>query len=181
MSNAFLGQIIQGGWNFAPRGFALCNGQILAIAQSQALFSLLGTTFGGNGTTTFGIPDLRGRAMVNWGEGQGLSPINIGETGGAESATLNVNNLPSHTHTLSAASVKASLQNPAQGSVLGHSVDGAQNPAALPEIYCPAGTATPVSLAGVGLTGSNVPFAIRSPFLAITCAIAVEGIFPSRN
>jgi microcystin-dependent protein len=173
--------IIQGGWNFAPQGWAMCNGQILSISQNQALFALLGTTFGGNGQTTFALPDLRGRAMIHQGQGPGLSSYVLGESGGIENASLNLNNLPSHTHTLSASTTKASLQTPAQGSVLGHSVDGAANPAALPEIYCPAGTSAGVQLGGVGLTGSGLPFSVLNPFLTVTIVIALQGIFPSRN
>ena len=99
MSNLYLGQIIQGGWNFAPRGTALCNGQVLSIAQNTALFSLLGTTFGGNGQTTFALPNLQSRSMMHWGNGPGLSPVQLGESGGTESTTLTTNQMPSHTHT----------------------------------------------------------------------------------
>lgn len=181
MSDPFLGQIIQGGWNFAPRGWALCAGQILPIAQNTALFSLLGTSFGGNGQTTFGLPDLRGRVMVNQGAGPGLSPYVIGQAGGSENTTLTIGNLPAHNHPLNVATAKASLQIAPQNGVLGHSIDGAASPAALPEIYCPAGTATPVSIAGIGPTGNNQPFSILQPYLAVTIVIALEGIFPSRN
>src|ERR1700689_2915424 len=98
----YLGQIFMGGWNFAPAGSALCNGQLLSIPQYNALFSLLGTTFGGNGVQTLGLPNLQGRVPIHWGQGQGLSPYNIGQQGGVENATLLVSNLPAHTHTLSA-------------------------------------------------------------------------------
>ena len=181
MSDPFVGQIIQGGWNFAPRGWAMCNGQLMPIAQNQALFALLGTSFGGNGTTNFALPDLQGRVMVHQGQGSGLSPYVIGQKAGTENISLNINNMPSHSHTFSVATAKASLQLAVNNAVLGHSVDGAQNPTSLPEIYCPAGTATPVQLAGMGISGANAPFPILQPYLAITCVIALEGIFPSRN
>ena len=87
MADSYIGQILQGGWNFAPRGTALCNGQTISIAQNTALFALLGSTFGGNGQTTFALPDLRARSMVHWGQGPGLSNISLGEQAGSESAT----------------------------------------------------------------------------------------------
>ena len=99
MADPFLGEIRVTGFNFAPRGWALCDGQLLPINQNTALFALLGTQFGGNGQTTFALPDLRGRVPIHQGQGPGLTPRTIGETGGAESATLNVAQLPPHTHT----------------------------------------------------------------------------------
>jgi microcystin-dependent protein len=185
MATFYLGQIIQGGWNFAPRGSAMCSGQLLAIQQNTALFSLLGTNFGGNGTTNFGLPDLQGRTMVHQGQGSGLSNYVLGQSGGAEQGTLTVANLPAHTHSgaLSATTTKATLQLAAAGSVLGHSVDGATNPTSLPQIYCPSGTTPNVALAGlnVAATGNNVPFSILQPYLAVTFVILLEGVFPSRN
>jgi microcystin-dependent protein len=198
MSQPFLGQIIQGGWNFAPRGYATCSGQILSIAQNTALFSLLGTTYGGNGQTTFALPDLRGRVMIGSGQGPGLSDYILGEVSGSENTTLTTSNLPSHTHTatfanasstLNAATSKASLQAPVANAVLGKSDDGAPNGTARPEIYCPAGTSATIGLAGlnvagtvtVAATGNNIPFSTLQPFLVITVVIALQGIFPSRN
>src|SRR5438105_10342167 len=100
MSEPFLGQIMLFGGNFAPRGWAFCNGQIMSIAQNTALFSLLGTTYGGDGITTFALPDLRGRAPVGQGQGPGLSNITLGEASGTESITLTIANMPGHNHTL---------------------------------------------------------------------------------
>src|SRR5215510_5189967 len=99
MSEPFLGEIIMFGGNFAPRGWALCNGQILSIAQNTALFSILGTTYGGNGQTTFGLPDFRGRVPVSQGAGPGLSSYDLGEMPATESTTLLINQMPAHTHT----------------------------------------------------------------------------------
>jgi len=181
MSDPFLGQIIQGGWNFAPRGYHSCDGSILSIAQNSALFSLLGTSFGGNGQTTFAIPDLRGRVMINTGQAPGLSPYSLGQVGGGENTSLTIQNMPQHTHTFSVATVKASAQVAPANGVLGHSIDGAPSPAAVPEIYCPAGTPTPTPLAGIGPAGGSLPFSNLQPYLAITIVIALEGIFPSRN
>jgi len=198
MADFYLGQIIQGGWNFAPSGTALCNGQTLPISQYAALFSLLGTTFGGNGTSTFQLPNLQGRVPIHWGQSPGLSNYIIGELGGVESETLLVGNLPAHTHTAtftstsslnaSGAQPLAGAQIPHTGAVLGHSVDTSPVGSA-PAIYCPAGTATPVAMGGlnvagtvsVGLTGGSQPLSIVQPFLAITFVITLVGIFPSRG
>jgi microcystin-dependent protein len=181
MTQIYVGQIIQGGWNFAPSGTALCNGQLLAISQNAALFSLLGTTYGGNGVQTFALPNLQGRVPIHWGQGPGLSNYVIGQQAGTESATLLQTNLPSHTHTLSATTSKATAQPPAAGSLLAHSVD-LSGGGSLPAIYFPTGTNPPtVALGGVGLTGGGQPFSILQPYLAITFCIALFGIFPSRN
>ncbi len=195
MSTIYLGQIIQGGWNFAPRGTALCNGQTLSIAQNTALFALLGTTFGGNGTTTFNLPNLQSRSMMHWGNGPGLSPVVLGEVSGAESTTLNSGQLPAHTHTasfastssLNATTVKGTSQSPAAGSLLAKSVDNVGT--AVPLIYAPAGSTPTAALGGLNVagtvtvnpTGSNQPVPTRSPYLGITHVIALEGIFPSRS
>jgi microcystin-dependent protein len=191
MSSPFIGQIIQGGWNFAPRGYAFCNGQSLAIQQNTALFSLLGTTFGGNGTTTFNLPNLLGRSMMHWGNGAGLSPRQLGEIGGAENTTLTTANLPAHSHsfsstsTMNATTAKATLNQPAAGTLLARSVDNSGT--IVPLIYAPAGTTPTVALGGlnvagtVGLTGSNVPVGTVSPFQCVSHVIALQGIFPSRN
>jgi microcystin-dependent protein len=99
-ADPFLGEIYMGGYNFAPRGYAQCDGQLLSIAQNQALFSLLGTTYGGNGTTTFALPDLRGRSPMHQGQGNGLSNRNLGEKSGFETITLTTGQLPAHNHTV---------------------------------------------------------------------------------
>jgi microcystin-dependent protein len=195
MAQYYLGQIIQGGWNFAPFGNALCSGQLLPISQYSALFSLLGTFYGGNGVTTFALPDLQGRSMIGWGNGSGLSPRVIGEASGAESVSVLISNMPSHTHVFNSTSTlkasgaqpHATTNVPAAGSVLGHSVDIASPPVSAPAIYCPSGTATPVTLGGLNvagtnsLTGNSIPMNVMNPFLAITMAIVLEGIYPSRN
>lgn len=183
MSEPFIGQIIQGGWNFAPRGYALCNGQLMSIAQNSALFSLLGTTFGGDGQTTFALPNLQGRSMVHWGTGPGLSAIDIGEVGGAQSVSLNAANMAPHNHSLNVSgSTKSTLQQAAAGSVIARSVDLDTAVNANPAIYAPAGTALDTILApgSVGVAGGGQPFQTLSPYLGITHVIALEGIFPSR-
>lgn len=191
MSEPFLGMIILGGWNFAPRGYALCNGQLLSIAQNTALFSLLGTTYGGNGQTTFGLPNLQSRLAMHWGQGQGLSPVVIGEQSGVESVTLNVNQMPAHTHTftststLNAATSKATLNTPA-GNMLARINDNSGG-TGTPVIYLPANSTPVTPLGGLNVAGTNSiaggsqPFSIRNPYLGVTHVIALEGIFPSRN
>ncbi len=198
MTEPFIGQIIQGGWNFAPRGYALCNGQLLSISQNTALFSLLGTNFGGNGQTTFGLPDLRSRSMMHWGQGPGLSNVVLGEAGGVENVTLLTTQIPVHTHvanfdgstsTLQGTNVRATTQAPQAGSLLGRAFDNAVNAAAIPLIYAPAGSAATAALGGLNIagtitvnpTGGSQPHTNRSPYLGITHVIALQGIFPSRN
>jgi len=192
VTDFYIGQIFQFGGNFAIRNTAMCNGQILSIAQNTALFSILGTTYGGNGQTTFALPDLRGRRMIHWGTGPGLSTYVLGEQAGAENATLNTTQMPAHTHVMTSSMSASGLQPlastpaPTAGSVLGHATDTSGNPTqAKPAIYCPAGTATPIALGGLnvsaGITGGNQPFSLLNPYLAITQLIVLAGIFPSRN
>lgn len=197
MSDPFLGQLLQVGFNFAPVGWAQCSGQLMSISQNSALFALLGTQFGGDGQSTFALPDLQGRVGIGSGNGAGLSPYVIGEKSGAESVTLTQNNMPAHTHpaafaappSLNAATGKATLQAPVDGAVLAKSVDSDPlTPDALPAIYSPAGTAAPVALGGlnisainVGQAGGNMPTSIVQPFLSVMTIIALQGIFPSRN
>ena len=192
MATFYVGQIFTVAFNFAPRNTALCNGQTLSISQNAALFSILGTTYGGNGVSTFQLPNLQSRHMVHWGQGPGLSNYVLGQIAGVENVTLNTNNLPSHTHTLTGAlnasglQPDASTEVPVAGSVLGHAVDVSGNtPKAKPAIYCPAGTTANIALGGLnasaGLTGSGLPLEILSPYLAISMAISLFGVFPSRN
>jgi microcystin-dependent protein len=195
MATVYLGQFMQGAWNFAPVGFALCAGQLLPISQNTALFSLLGTSYGGNGQTNFALPDLRGRTMIGQGQGPGLSNYIVGQAGGSENVTLQTTNMPSHTHvftstsTLNASGAQphASTVVPATGSVLGHAVDIAPTPTSAPAIYCPSGTTANIALGGLNVAGTNSqaggsqPFNVVNPYLAISQVIALEGIFPPRS
>jgi microcystin-dependent protein len=171
--------------NFAPRTWAFCAGQILSIAQNTALFSLLGTTYGGNGQTTFALPDFRGRVAVGTGQGPGLPNVVLGEVSGSPTMTLTTNNMPSHNHlaTLNASTVRATAQTPTAGAVLGRATDSAGT--AIPFIYSPAGSATSVALGSTsvatGLTGGNQPFSIMQPYLGMNYIICLFGIFPSRS
>ncbi len=169
MSDQFLGELKLLSFGFPPKGWALCNGQILPINQNQALFSLLGTTYGGDGRTTFALPDLRGRTPLHVGGG-----VNLGDKTGQEGVTLTAGQLPVHTHSLTATNDLANA-----------SVPGGAVPAAKPRgginRYAPAGNDAlmgPTSLASVG--GSQ-PHPNMQPFTVLNWVIALQGIFPSRN
>jgi len=158
--------------NFAPRGWAFCDGQLLAVSQNDALFSLFGTIYGGDGRTTFGLPDLRGRVPVHAGSGPGLSPRNIGAKGGAEQVTLTTNQLPSHTHPVKGTNDTADASEP-----------GGQLPAQSTTIELYVSTAStvdfnPAAVPGVGGSGSHSNL---MPFLCINFIVALFGIYPSRN
>jgi microcystin-dependent protein len=149
----------------------------MSIQQNAALFSILGTTFGGNGTTTFALPDLRGRSPIGTGQGPGLSDIVLGEVAGTENATLTTNNMPSHNHTLNADSNPAAVSAPA-GSVLADS--GNAQSGGIP-VYSSGAPVVTMNPKAIGPAGGSQPFAIRNPFLGINYIIAIVGIFPSRN
>jgi microcystin-dependent protein len=174
VASPFIAEIKMFGGNFAPRGYAFCEGQILSIAQNTALFSLLGTTYGGNGSTTFALPDLRGRRPIGAGLGPGLSLRSLGESGGQESVTLTSNELPLHTHTAQGSSVGGTTTDPSN-AVWAASVGG-RTP---PPLYTAA--ANTVQMAPSGFAGGNQAHENRQPSLAINFIIALQGIFPSRN
>jgi microcystin-dependent protein len=203
MSTPYLGEIRMVAFNFAPTGWQQCYGQIMSIAQNQALFALLGTVYGGNGVTTFGLPDLRGRSAVGMGQGPGLSNIDIGQISGTENVSLTINNMPAHTH---AAAVTGGLSvtgnvaipattsttgeagTPANNTVLGTASAGGR-PVNLYSTAAPNATLAPFAVTLTGpspsitnsVTGGSQPFAIRNPYLGMNFIIAVEGIFPSRG
>ena len=170
MSEPFLGEIYLVPYTFAPRGYAFCAGQILPIAQNTALFSLLGTTFGGNGQTTFALPDLRSRVPVGVGQGPGLSNIDLGQVGGSETATLTSNQLPAHSHLASASGAAGTATRPANNV-----------PAAGQAVYTGASDGSTLNPSFIQSSGGSQPFGLRSPYLGINYIIALEGIFPSRN
>ncbi len=171
----FIGQIQPFGFGFAPQGWALCSGQLLPISQYSALFSLLGTTFGGDGRTTFALPDLRSRSIVGVGSGAGLSTISWGEKGGAEQITLTTANMPAHRHSVTATTNDATLDEAAAGVRFG---------TAGTPIYAPASSGTgTVALAAdsTSQVGGSQAFQSRNPFLGIYVCIALVGVYPSRN
>lgn len=175
ISNAqepYIGEIRMFAGNFAPNGWAKCEGQTISIAQNTALFSLLGTTYGGNGVTTFNLPDLRGRVPMHTGQGPGLSARTLGEQGGAESVTLTVNNLPPHSHALNASTATGSSNVPT-GAVL-------SNTGALDKEYTAGAPNTQLNSSSIGATGNNVPVPVVQPFTTVTFIIALQGIYPSQ-
>jgi microcystin-dependent protein len=177
----FLGQISLLACNFAPQGWALCQGQVLSISQNTALFALLGVNFGGDGRTNFQLPDLRGRPPIGFGQGPGLSAYSIGQTGGGETISISSANYPAHSHTLFAAASAATGNAPnglfeAQGQTGGRG--GTVNLA----LYSGSGTAT--TLAAAALTaapGGGQPHNNLQPYLALNFCIALQGIFPARS
>ena len=172
-ADPFLGEIYIAGFNFAPRGYATCDGQILSIAQNTALFSLLGTTFGGNGQTTFALPDLRGRVPMHFGQGPGLSARTLGEGGGQETVTLTLSQSPQHTHSLMANGNPGTFDVP-NGHLISRETAGTP-------IY--GDNASPIAMAAnaIGNSGGNQPHNNMQPYLVLNFYIALEGIFPSRN
>jgi microcystin-dependent protein len=172
----YMGEIIMGGWNFAPSGTAFCHGQIMSISQNSAVFALLGTTFGGNGTQTFGLPDMRGRVPMGSGQGNGLSNQVLGRMAGTESVTLTVAQMPAHSHAVNIGSSQA-ISDTATGRVLATQTKGGD----IPEIY----TDTPVSTLlrddSISQTGGNQPHSNMQPYLCVSFVIVLQGIFPSRN
>ena len=175
MSEPFLGMIAIYGFNFAPRGWAMCNGQILPIAQNTALFSLLGTMYGGNGQTTFALPDLRSRWPNHVGQGPGLSNYSQGQAAGTESATLTINSMPGHNHpfTIGANDSDGDTNTPTTQTLLGIAAPGNIFNKQAATVQMPGGT--------TGIVGGSQPFSIIQPYLTLNFCIALEGIFPSRN
>jgi microcystin-dependent protein len=178
MTQAFVGQLVHVGFAFAPKGYALCNGQLLPISQNTALFSLLGTFYGGDGKSNFALPDMRGRAPVKFGQGPGLTLYDIGEATGAEGATLDPTQIPAHAHTLVVSTDKGTTAAPAAGSMLGRAVALTQ----LPLVYIPstpAPTLVNTAAKSIRVTGGLPP--VIQPALTVSCCIALQGIFPARN
>ena len=175
MAQPFVGQVLAVGFNFAPSGWFLCNGQLLAIAEYQVLFTLIGTTYGGNGTTTFAVPNLNGRAIVGSGQAAGFSNYVLGQNAGTESVTLNANQLPLHTHPISASSNAATASAPASNLIL------AAPSVASPLMFGTVAPTTPLAPTTIGTAGGNQPHENRQPFLTVNYIIAAFGIFPSRN
>lgn len=171
MSEPFLGEIRIVGFNFAPRGWALCNGQLLAISQNSALFSLLGVTYGGNGQTTFALPDLRGRAPLHYGQGPGLSDRTPGERSGTETVSLISSQMPLHNHPVTASTESATAKSPA----------GAVPAFTSAPAYVPAPIDTTMAPQMVGPAGGGQPHENMQPYLVVNFVIALVGIFPSRN
>jgi len=175
----YLAQIIMFAGNFAPRGWAFCQGQILSIAQNTALFSLLGTTFGGNGQTTFALPDLRGRVPVGTGQGPGLASVTLGEVAGEPTHTLISTEMPAHNHLVGVnATGQANSANP-NGNVLG--IGKVPSSSETLNMYSSSGASTNLAPAAITIAGGSQPHNNMQPYLGMNYVICLEGIFPSRN
>ena len=183
MSEFFIGQIMMTGFSFAPKFWAQCNGQLLPIAQNQALFSLLGTQYGGDGITTFALPDLRSRTPIGYASSVDPSwqppSVQIGQSSGAENVTLLSTNLPSHTHTVNASTTNGDNRNP---STRLFATSTNTSPNAPVNMYAPStGALVPLNAQTVSPTGGNQPHPNLQPYSVINFCIALSGIFPSRN
>ena len=172
----FLGEIKMFAGNFAPRGWAFCDGQILSIAQNTALFSLLGTTYGGDGRTTFALPDLRGRVTIHAGYGPGLSPKRLGEKGGVEAVALTVAQMPNHNH---AAQIKADSTVATTDSPI--DMFPARNAGATPQYGDTLNTVMNSTAVSVGNTGGSQAHTNVQPYNTVYYIICIQGYFPSRN
>src|ERR1700761_1987993 len=168
MANPYLGEIRLFAGNFAPTGWALCNGQLMSIAQNQALFAILGTIYGGDGIQTFGLPNLQGRVPIHWGTTPGLSTYDIGQTGGSENVTLNITQIPSHNHPVNAVNSGGNQASPASGvpalESTGTSLDYSNG--------TPNATMNAVM---IGNNGGSQPHTNVQPFLSVTFIIALTG------
>ncbi|MBL7974341.1 MAG: phage tail protein [Candidatus Kapabacteria bacterium] len=173
MAEPFIGQIIMAGFNFAPRNYAYCAGQLLSIQQNTALFSLLGTTYGGDGRTTFGLPDLRSRIPLHMGQGPGLTPRTQGEMSGSETVSLNQSQIPSHNHLVNANNTTGSGTTPGNRFP---AKDGLSR--SLQFGNKPTGMMNPTMISN---SGGSQPHNNIMPSLVVNYCIALQGIFPSRN
>jgi microcystin-dependent protein len=174
MADPFVAEIRIFPFNFAPLGWAFCNGQLLPISQNTALFSLLGTTYGGNGKSTFGLPNLQGSAPMFWGQGPGLTNRQIGEIGGSETVTLLASEIPSHNHSVGAQNVPlGGVASPA-GNVLNRPASGNLFGTVAP-------VPVPMSAQAISPTGTGLPHNNMMPYLTFNFCIALQGVFPPRS
>ena len=171
-----LGQVMLFAGTYAPIGWMFCQGQLLPISEYEALFTILGTTYGGDGQTTFALPNLSGRVAVSAGTGPGLPNWALGQTGGAETATMTQSNMPAHNHALLASSQNGEAMNPQGANLAGFGTSLPPTGA-----YSSSTANTTLSARALGSAGSNQPFSIIQPSLALNYIIAVEGIYPSRS
>jgi microcystin-dependent protein len=172
MTDPYVGEIRLVGFTFAPRGWAICAGQLLPISQNTALFSLLGTNYGGNGVSTFALPDLQGRSPIHWGQGPGLSQRFVGEQGGVESVTLLQTEMPLHSHALVASSAEGGDRSPANER-LAAGIGGINT-------YAAPASMTAMSPQAITPAGSSLPHNNFQPYLTLTPIIALQGVFPPR-
>jgi microcystin-dependent protein len=177
----FLGQLMPFAGNFAPRGWALCAGQLLPISQNTALFSLIGTYYGGNGVNTFALPDLRGRTPIHQGNGAGLSPYVVGEMGGVEAVTLSLSQLGTHNHPMPALATPATAAAPTNAALAQAHGSGRGGGFAIYRYTTATASLTSLSPQSIASSGSQGPHNNLQPYLTITWCIALQGIYPTRN
>lgn len=175
MAEPYIGQIIMAGFNFAPRNYAFCDGRLIGIAQNSALFSLLGTTYGGDGQVTFALPNLQSRVSVHQGQGPGLQNYPIGMATGSETVTLLMSNLPAHNHIVNASTSTANAQENPGGNYPGVDTSGTG------ATFYNTSPDTTMNVQMVGASGGNQPHNNLQPYLTINFCIALYGVFPSRN
>jgi microcystin-dependent protein len=178
MATPFIAQVTLFPFNFAPKGWATCSGQLLPISQNTALFSLIGTFYGGDGRSTFALPDLRGRVPNGMGQGPGLSPYDIGEVAGAESVTVLVSQLPAHSHALQATSAAGTTNSPSN-ALLAQGVGGSSRGRFTVNTYASSGTSA--TLTPLPPVGGNLPHNNMQPSWVLNWCIALQGIFPARS
>lgn len=176
MIEAYLGQILMGGWDYAPYGTLMCNGQILNIRDNSALFALLGTRFGGDGQNNYGLPDMRGRVPVGFGQGAGLTYRQLGEKNGVEHVTLTPAQMPAHSHTVNIGSSQA-ISDIATNRVLATQTRG-QN---VPEIYTDTANATTLRADAIAAAGGSQAHNNMQPYLCVNFVIVTQGLFPMRD
>jgi microcystin-dependent protein len=174
MADPFVAEIRIFPFNFAPKGWAFCNGQLMPLSQNTALFSLLGTTYGGDGKSNFALPDLEGRAPMHPGQGPGLSLHDLGESGGSETVTLLESEIPSHTHTFRASNQTADIQEPTAGTVV------AAPSGALP-MAASNNPLTSMAFQALAPAGGDQPHNNMMPYLTCNFCIALQGVFPPRT
>ncbi|GGD17128.1 phage tail protein [Nocardioides daphniae] len=172
MADPFVGEIRSFPFNFAPTGWARCDGQLLPISQNTALFSLLGTSFGGDGRSTFALPDLQGAAAMGAGHGPGLSLHDLGETGGEESVTLLESEMPVHSHTVQVSNAEATSRTPVAGAALATPPEG--------DLYATSGGTEQMAPESLAPSGGSLPHNNMQPYLVMQYCIALQGVFPQR-
>ncbi len=180
MSSPFVAEIRMFGFNFAPIGWALCDGQLLPISQNTALFSLLGTTYGGDGKSTFALPNLQGSVPVGAGQGPGLSLYDLGQPGGSETITLLTSEMPLHSHFLDAVSSNATVADPTSANLAkGKYSSGALSGAVA--YYTTQAPNAQMNLQAVGISGGSLPHNNVMPYIVVNFCIALQGVFPPRT
>lgn len=177
-SESWIGEIDLVPYNFAPQGWAFCDGQLLSISQNSALFSLIGTTYGGNGTTTFALPDLRGRLPIGVGQGPGLSNYDLGQTGGTETVTLNNSNMPIHNHPINATTNPGTTATPGTNVYLAQPQTPDRQEI---DIYAGGTPNTQLSPSSTSPSGGSQPIYNMQPYLGLHYIIALQGIYPTRD